>query len=144
MIVKRWRLILAILTVAMCLAPVTLSTTAQAQQPPPLCDSAGRSCDVFKNVPCTGSNSRSPACQVKDANPLTGTNSTIAKVTRIIAFLAGLTAVLLIIIGGFMYVLSGGDSSKISTAKHTVIYALIGLVIVISAQTIIVFILNRL
>lgn len=100
--------------------------------------------DPFKNACSVPGASTSSACQAKNASPLTGPTGTLTKATRIISFLAGIAAMLLIIIGGFMYVLSGGDSSKISNAKDTIVYAFVGIIIVIVAQGIIVFVLNKL
>ena len=49
----------------------------------------------------------------------------------------------MIIYGGMRYITSGGDSGKITSAKNTIIYALIGLVVVALAQFIVKFVLNK-
>ena len=49
----------------------------------------------------------------------------------------------MIIYGGFRYITSGGDSGKVTGAKNTIIYAVIGLVIVVLAQVIVKFILDK-
>ena len=49
----------------------------------------------------------------------------------------------LIIYGGFKYISSGGDSGKVTEAKNTIIYAVIGLVVVALAQFIVQFVLNK-
>lgn len=99
--------------------------------------------DVFKDA-CQGAAAKSsPACQTTGANPFTGPNGTLQKVTNIISYLAGIAAVIMLIVGGLMYVLSNGDSSKISTAKTTVIYAVVGLVVVVAARAIILFFINE-
>jgi hypothetical protein len=49
----------------------------------------------------------------------------------------------MIIIGGFRYITAGGDSNNVSAAKNTIIYAIIGLVIVAFAQIIVQFVLNK-
>jgi hypothetical protein len=85
----------------------------------------------------------SEICQVTGANPLTGPNGTITKASKVIAFIAGIAAIIVMTVGGIMYILSGGDPSKVAAAKNTVIYAAIGLVVVVMAQTIIAFVLNR-
>ena len=54
----------------------------------------------------------------------------------------GAVSVLMIIIGGFRYVISGGDSNGIQGAKNTIIYALVGLVIVLFSQIIVRFVLK--
>jgi len=77
------------------------------------------------------------------ANPLLGPNGTLTKVTKFVSYIAGICAIIIIIVGGFMYVTSGGDPGKISNAKDAVLYALIGVVIAIIAQAIIIFVLNK-
>jgi hypothetical protein len=49
----------------------------------------------------------------------------------------------MIVFGGFKYITSGGDSNNVSGAKNTIIYAIIGLVIVALAQLIVHFVLNQ-
>ena len=51
-------------------------------------------------------------------------------------------AVLFIIIGGFRYVISSGDPQDMSKAKNTILYALIGLVVAITAEGIVSFALK--
>lgn len=46
---------------------------------------------------------------------------------------AGIVAVITIIIGGFLYVTSNGEPEKIKRAKNAILYAVIGLVVVIMA-----------
>ena len=41
----------------------------------------------------------------------------------------GIIAVVMLVIGGIRYMISGGDSKKITDAKNTVLYAIIGLII---------------
>lgn len=55
----------------------------------------------------------------------------------------GVIAVIMIIVGGLRYITSGGDSGKVSAAKTTIIYALVGLVVVALAQLIVRFVLNQ-
>lgn len=67
----------------------------------------------------------------------------IATVVNIISIVVGVVAVIMIIWGGLKYITSGGESGKITSAKNTIIYALIGLVIVALAQFIVHFVLNK-
>jgi len=57
--------------------------------------------------------------------------------------LAGIIAVIVIIISGFKYVASGGDSGAVASAKNTLLYAIVGLVVVILAFTITQFVVGR-
>lgn len=55
-------------------------------------------------------------------------------------FWAGIVAVCFIVYGGFMYTLSSGDAGKVKKAKDTLLYAIIGLVVVLFAFAITKFI----
>jgi hypothetical protein len=61
--------------------------------------------------------------------------------TNILSWVVGVVAVIAIIISGFRYVTSGGDSGKTSAAKTNLIYALVGLLIVALAQFLVNFVL---
>ncbi len=67
----------------------------------------------------------------------------VATVINILSWIVGIAAVIVVLFGGLRYVISTGDSSKISSAKDTIVYALIGLVIVAMAQVIVRFVLQR-
>jgi Type IV secretion system pilin len=70
-------------------------------------------------------------------------NSTMTLVIRIFQIVVGLISVIMIIFGGLKYVTSGGEAAGIGSAKNTIIYALIGIVVVVLAQVIVQFVLNR-
>lgn len=73
----------------------------------------------------------------------TSINSIIKTVVNIFSVVVGIVAVIMIIVGGFRYITSGGDSNNVSGAKNTIIYAIIGLVVVALAQFIVQFVLNK-
>ena len=58
---------------------------------------------------------------------------TIRTVVNILSFLIGVFAVIMIVISGFRFVTSNGDSNTISQARNGIIYAVIGLVIAVIA-----------
>jgi len=68
----------------------------------------------------------------------------VTAIINIFSVIIGVTAVIMIMVGGFRYITSGGDSSNITSAKNTVVYAIIGLVIVAMAQFIVKFVLDKL
>lgn len=76
-----------------------------------------------------------------DASPQI--NNAIATAVNIVSVMVGIAAVIMIIIGGFKYITSGGDSSNISSAKNTILYAVVGLIIVALAQVIVRFVVAR-
>lgn len=72
-----------------------------------------------------------------------GIQKIIKTVIDIFSIVVGAVSVIMVIIGGFRYIVSAGDSSAVSGAKNTILYALIGLVIVIFARTIVTFVIGR-
>jgi hypothetical protein len=54
-----------------------------------------------------------------------------------------MTAIIMIVVGGLKYVTSQGDSSGVASAKNTIIYAVIGIIIVTLAQVIVRFVVAR-
>lgn len=127
---KRLKLLFATLAVALCLAPALSTAPAFAAT------------NVFKGACEAKGSGDSSACQQNGKDPLTGANGLLVKVSRIISFLAGVAAVILILVSALMYVMSDGDAGKIHSAKSTLIYASVGLIIVGVAQGIVVLVLN--
>lgn len=61
----------------------------------------------------------------------------IKNIVNILLYIVGAAAVVVIILSGIKYVISSGDSGKVADAKRTLIYAVVGLLIAIIAQTIV-------
>lgn len=106
----------------------------------------------ISNSTCTGANNLAISsnagvqCTNLDSGAQNGTsrvNEIIAQVINIMSVIVGAIAVVMIIIGGFRYVTSGGDSAKITSAKNTILYALIGLIIVALSQIVVKFVLTK-
>ncbi len=64
----------------------------------------------------------------------------ITNVINILSILVGAVSVIMLIVGGFRYIISNGDSNSTKGAKDTIMYALIGLIIVLFAQVIVRFV----
>ena len=75
---------------------------------------------------------------------LFGNAGVFKQVTNTILYIVGIIAVIMLIIGGIKYVISGGDSKKVTDAKNTVLYAIIGLVIAFLAFAIVNFVISAL
>ena len=79
--------------------------------------------------------------------PTTGAGKTltdyVAEVINVISIVVGAVAVVMIIVGGFRYVASGGKDTAVAGAKTTIMYALIGLVVVALAQVIVRYVLTK-
>lgn len=91
---------------------------------------------------CSGSELAIGAeCQPAEAE---GTiNDMITTVINIFSLVVGIAAVIMIIVGGLKYITSSGDSGNVSGAKNTILYAIIGLVVVALAQVIVRFVLSQ-
>ncbi len=68
----------------------------------------------------------------------------IKTIVRALLFLIGAISVIMIIIGGFRYVVSQGDSGNVTAAKNTILYAVIGLIVAIFAWAIVDFVIDNL
>lgn len=66
----------------------------------------------------------------------------IKSIVNILLYLVGVIAVIMIIIGGIKYVTSNGDSSAVTSAKNTIMYAIIGVVVAILAFAIVNWIIT--
>ncbi|HEY8886511.1 MAG TPA: hypothetical protein VIM31_03385 [Candidatus Microsaccharimonas sp.] len=75
---------------------------------------------------------------------LFGSDGIITTVTNILLFIVGALSVIMLIIGGLRYVISGGNSTAVTAAKNTVLYAIVGLVISFLAYAAINFVINTL
>jgi hypothetical protein len=64
-------------------------------------------------------------------------------IVNILLFLVGAVAVIMLVIGGFRYVMSGGDQNAVTSAKNTILYAIIGIVIAILAYAAVEFVSNQ-
>jgi hypothetical protein len=120
--------------VSLCLlaAPVLITAPALAWSP-------------FQSVDCKGAAASSAVCQDKSkkGNPLTGANGLFIKIANVIAIVAGVAAVIIIILAGLQMVTSGGSSEDIVNARRTLIYAVVGLIVIALARTIIGYVLGR-
>ncbi len=70
-------------------------------------------------------------------------NKLIRTVINLFSLIVGVVSVIMIIIGGLKYITSGGDSGNVTGAKNTIVYALIGIIIVSLAQFIVRFVLTK-
>ena len=75
---------------------------------------------------------------------LFGDNGVFKQITNTVLYIVGIIAVIMLIIGGIRYVISGGDSKKVTDAKNTVLYAIIGLVICFFSYAIVNFVITSL
>ena len=65
-------------------------------------------------------------------------------IVNILLFLVGAVAVIMLILGGIRYVISGGDQNQVTSAKNTILYAVIGIVVALLAYAIVNFVITGL
>ncbi|HSW85245.1 MAG TPA: pilin [Candidatus Saccharimonadales bacterium] len=120
----------------LCLCFIATPTTALAFDP-----FGGPS-----GINCSDStNKTSAVCQDKtSSDPISGSNGLLYDITQIVAYIAGAAAVILIIISGLRYITSGGDSNAVGTAKSTLTGAIIGLLVIALASSLITYVVNKL
>ena len=101
--------------------------------PAPSTASAGKTdaCDALKQLDSTKS------CSSGD----TSISHLIGSVINILSAVVGIAAVIVVIVSGLKYVTSGGDSAGISSAKNSLVYALVGLAVAALAQVLVHFVL---
>jgi hypothetical protein len=73
----------------------------------------------------------------------TQVTKTIDTAVNLLSIIIGAAAVIMILFSGFRYIISGGDSTKIATAKGGLLYALIGVLIAALAQFLVHFVLYQ-
>ena len=69
--------------------------------------------------------------------------SVVTTVINIILYAVGVIAVVMMIFGGFQYITSSGDTAKVTKAKNTILYGIIGLVVAILAYAIVNFVITN-
>ena len=73
---------------------------------------------------------------------LVGENGIFLQITNTILYAVGIIAVVMLIWGGVRYIISGGDGKKVTDAKNTILYAILGLVVALLSYAIVNFVLN--
>lgn len=108
---KRFKIVLASFAVAF-LGALSLAPVAPAAAIDPLADAC-------KN------NGGSAICK----NDNEKADDLIDTIVDVLLYIVGILAVIMIIVGGIMYTISGGDAGKVTKAKNTLTYAIVGLVV---------------
>lgn len=94
-----------------------------------------------KSLTCDGVKSISGEANCTDGG--TKIEGVLKTVLNLLSAIVGIVAVIMIIIGGFKYITSSGDPSNIQSAKNTIMYAIVGIVIAALAQVIVRFVLKK-
>jgi len=67
----------------------------------------------------------------------------VNNILNLVYFIAGITAVIIIVIAGLSFVTSAGDAAKVKKARAAILDASIGLVVIMAAFTITYFVIGR-
>lgn len=67
----------------------------------------------------------------------------VTRVTNLLLYIVGIAAVIMLVVGGLRYVLSGGDPKNTSAAKDTILYAVVGIIVAILGYAIVNFVINQ-
>lgn len=87
----------------------------------------------------------SATCEARTAdNPIAGPNGLLIKITRIIAIIGGIASVIIMLAAGINYMTANGDAQKTAHAKAMIRGAIIGLIVLALASTIVAFVVSRL
>jgi len=78
-------------------------------------------------------NAESAVCANKDDKA----DGLVKTLVNVLLYILGAISVIIIIIGGFLYVLSGGNSASVTKAKNAITYAIIGLIVAFLAYAIV-------
>ena len=71
-----------------------------------------------------------------------GDDSIIRRGINLMLYAVGVISVIMLIYGGFRYVISGGQKESVTAAKNTILYAIVGLIISIFAYAIVKFVIS--
>lgn len=125
---------------ALLLVPALVLSLGAAT--PVLAVEAATGCDVVT----TGGIAHGAECAKPTNAPaqLFGPNSIFVTITNIMLFIIGAIAVIMLIIGGIRYVVSAGDQNAVTSAKNTILYAIIGIVVAFLAYAAVNFVSSQL
>lgn len=76
------------------------------------------------------------------SNLANGDESIIRRGINLMLYGIGVLSVVMLIFGGFKYIISGGQKDKVTSAKNTILYAIVGLLLAIFAYAIIHFVVD--
>lgn len=93
----------------------------------------------------TGDGGKRQACAAIDGcgGGVSDIQGVIRDIIEVMSAIGGVIAVIMIIIGGFKFMTAAGDSTKAASARNTIIFAVVGLVIIAFAQIIVRFVLQK-
>lgn len=110
--------------------------------PVPAAQAVAGDCNVSGGL-ASGKNCAAPSGNAGEAS-LFGEGGIFQTVVNILLFIVGAIAVIMLVIGGIRYVVSGGDQSAVTSAKNTILYAIVGIVVAFLAWAAVDFVITQL
>jgi cytochrome bd-type quinol oxidase subunit 2 len=117
-----------------------LPASALAASTPAACNPV----DSSQSSNLTIQNGVNCGASTSNAGSLFGQGGLFNQIANILIFLVGAIAVIMLILGGLQYVISNGDSKRVESAKNTILYAIIGIVVAIMAYAAVAFVTGSL
>lgn len=74
---------------------------------------------------------------------LDGDEGMFKRITDVLLFIIGAVSVIMLIVGGIRYVVSGGDQGAVTSAKNTILYAVVGIIVAILAYAVVNFFVGQ-
>lgn len=133
---KRLAISIMLLLTTSFVLPVAASALATTQPPSNILAASslkGEACNGLKQI------DSDQGCG-KGSNAFYGV---IKTVVNLISYIAGIIAVIMVMVAGVKYMTSGGDSNGVASAKTTLIYAIIGIAVVALAQFLVQVVLSE-
>jgi hypothetical protein len=78
------------------------------------------------------------------SNHIYGKNGIFTKGASIISIIVGIGSVIMLVVTGIKFITSGGNAQQVAGARRTALFAVVGVVVALIAQSIIIFVLNKL
>lgn len=92
----------------------------------------------------TVTNGAACAAPTGASGTLFGDGSIFTKIVNVLLFIIGAVAVIMLIVGGIRYTVSGGKSDEVTAAKNTILYAIVGIVVAFLAYAVVNWVLTSL
>lgn len=89
---------------------------------------------VTNGVDCAKGEDQSPE--------LFGSSGVFSTITNVLLFIIGAISVIMLIIGGIRYTVSGGDAAAVTAAKNTILYAIVGIIVALLAYAVVNFVVG--
>lgn len=133
-----------VFAVASVLAPLKVSAaTATTCEPDPANPLKCFCEEVNRDIGGASQDSKK-ICKINDTENasgsqkgLLGENGIVKKVLNLLSWITGFLAAVYLIVGGFKIITSGGDSDSVASGRKMIIYAMVGVLVVISSNLII-------